>query len=227
MGEFTNNYKLFMPGGFDPMADVKTNLTDNLVKLSTRGNPTVIEAGQPLPQSGDYELGDRVFRNDPQATPSWPSSYILVCKDEVWGWHWRPVQQIISPWVDIPAGAIDLADWELHPTAKPQIALDSKGWCHWRGAVRKTTPGIPSNSAINVFKSIPEGIRPGTHIMFTVAINPEMSGTGKAGNVGGRFYLNYVGYSSFRVYNTDNGVSQNIWLDGLQYNNSAHWYYHA
>lgn len=222
----TPNYGFFLPTESDDMSDVRANLTNSFETIASRGEPTVIAAGNPLPQAGNYELGDRVFRNDVAGGNTWPSSYLLICKDANWGWHWRPLQQTVSPWVDVPATAIDMtADWEIHPTHKLQIALDSRGWCHWRGVVRKKTAGIVPATSYNVFKNIPLGIRTNVKLMHTCAINPVVSGTGKAGNVSGRIYLDETGHSSFRTFNTNNGISQNIWLDGLTYNNSYHWYY--
>lgn len=232
MGDFTSNYNMFLPTELDSMGDVKLNLTDSFKKLASRADPIVIPAGNPLPQSGDFEVGDRVFRNDPidtsSLTYSWPSTYLLVCKDADWGWHWRPIQQIMSPWVDVPASAINLStDYEIHPTYKLQIALDSKGWCHWRGAIRKKTANIPVATSLNIFKVIPRGIRPGVRIMFPCSVTPVVSGTGKAGNVSGRFFCSEVGFSSFRLFNTNNATSQEIWLDGVQYNNSDSYFFNV
>jgi len=221
-------YPFFYPDSSDSMSDVKKNLTDNFKIIEPRNNITIIPAGGDLPQAGDYEIGDRVFRNDVAGGNTWPSNYLLVTKDINWGWHWRPIQQIISPWVTVPATCIENTfDWELHPLKHFQIALDSRGWCHWRGAIRTKVPGIVTNTSEVVFKNIPKGIRPSLNFMHTLAVNPIMSGTGKAGYVGGRMYFDNLGYSSLRFSNTNNGISQNVWLDGLHYNNSAHWYFNA
>lgn len=225
--EYTSNYNFFLPKGSDSMALVEKNITDAFKAIEPRNDVTVIGNQLPLPQSGSYNVGDRVFRNDTVTGTTWPSSYILICKDANWGWHWRPVQQILSPWVTVPATAIDLTtDWELHPTIKFEIALDSRGWCHWRGAIRRKTAGIPVGTTFNIFKNIPLGIRPNVKFMHTIALSPITgSALGKAGNIGGRLYMQNDGYSSFRFFNSANGVSQNIWLDGLHYNNSDSWYY--
>lgn len=228
MGDFTSNYNLFMPAGADSMADVVTNLTENFQIIEPRNDITVIAALGALPQAGDYEVGDRVFRDDVAGGPNltWPSNYILVCKDTNWGWHWRPIQQILSPWVTVPSTAINDANFELHPTVPLQIALDSRGFCHWRGAIRRTTAGIPAATSFTVFKTIPDGIRPNVPFMHTIGLSPITgSSTGKAGNVGGRIFMNNTGGSSIRTFNSNNGVSQNIWFDGMNYNNSAHWYF--
>lgn len=227
--EFTENYGLFLPKGADNMGNVRQSITNSFEKLSTRNNITVIAADGALPQAGNYELGDRVFRNDdPGVANKWPSNYILVCKDENWGWHWRPIQQLMSPWVDVPATAIeDTANFELHPTWKWQIALDKRGWCHWRGAIRKKVAGITANSTYNVLKFLPLGLRPPVDMLHTLAISPVRSATGKAGNVSGRHYFRTDGYNSMRFANTDNGVSQVIWFSGFKCNTAYHWYYNG
>lgn len=224
--EYTPNYNFFVPEGSDSMADIEKNMTTSLETLESRAAITVIAAGAALPQVGSYVIGDRVFRNDAQSGSGvWPSNYILVCKDANWGWHWRPIQQVLSPWVDVPATAIEHVSFELHPTIKFQIALDSKGYCHWRGCIRTKTPGMVANSTFVVFKNIPVGIRPNVELMHTVALSPVQSAAGKAGNVGARINLINDGSSSFRFFNSNNGVSQNIWLDNLSYNNSDSYYY--
>jgi len=221
------NYSFFYPTAKSSMSDVKKNLTDNFKLIEPRNDITVIVAGGALPQAGNYEIGDRVFRNDPDAGTTHPSNYLLVTKDANWGWHWRPIQQIISPWVTVPATCMDNTDWEISPTQPLQIALDSRGWCHWRGVIRQKTAGIANNSSIVVLKNVPSGIRPNVNVMHQVSVSPPMSGTGRAGNVSGRIYISNEGYSSVRFSNTNNGVSQSVWLDGLHYNNSAHWYYNG
>ncbi|MFE1145203.1 hypothetical protein [Streptomyces rochei] len=220
------NYPFFYPKASDLMKDVKKNVTDNFKIIEPRNDITVIPAGGALPQSGNYNIGDRVFRNDPPNNNQWPSNYILVTKDVNWGWHWRPIQQIISPWVTVPANCIELtSDWEVHPTRLLQIALDSRGWCHWRGVIRTKVPGIPVNTSIVVFKNIPEGIRPNVNFMHTLSVSPIRSAAGKAGNVSGRIYCDNAGYSSLRFSNTNNGASQNVWFDGLHYQPGRQIYY--
>lgn len=229
MGEFTENYSLFMPDESDSMADVVTNLTENFQKIEPRGDPTIIAADGALPQVGNYEVGDRVFRNDPVGGVDgvhWPSSYLLVAKDANWGWHWRPIQQILSPWVTVPATAFADANYEQHATTPLQIALDYRGWCRWRGRIQKTAAGIPAATSISVFKTLPEGIRPNVDVMHTVALSPITgTATGKPGNISGRIFIAQSGASSIRCFNSNNGVSQSIWFSGLKYNNSAHWYF--
>lgn len=224
--EFTPNYGFFLPKDADSMADPRKNITDTFEKISTRADPTVITAGGALPQSGDYSLGDRVFRNDvAEGVNTWPSSYILVCKDSNFGWHWRPIQQMISPWVSLTSSIWATSDFEIHPTYGLAIALDSRGFCHWRGAIRKPTSNIAEGTIFNAFKNIPTGIRPNTSFNTTLAVSPIVSGTGQGGYVGGRLFMKEDGTSSFKFFNTNNATSQVIWITGLRYNNSAGFYY--
>jgi hypothetical protein len=225
MGTTTSNYGFFMPDESDSMADVEVNITDNFEIIASKGEPTVIAAGAALPQVGDYELFDMVFRDDARTDTTWPSLYILVCKDENWGWHWRPIQQITSPWVNVPATAIQDANFQLGTTAPVQIALDSRGWCHWRGRISRTSVGIPSATSFSVFKTLPLGLRPCFEAMYTTALSPIQSAAGKAGNTGGRFFMNEDGTSSVRCFNST--ATQHIWFDGLHYNTAYHWYYSA
>jgi hypothetical protein len=226
MGDTTPNYGFFMPSEEDSMADVAKNITDNFEILGGRGNPTVIPAGGALPQSGNYNLFDMVYRDDPKDGFNWPSAYLLVCKDADWGWHWRPIQAITSPWVTVPSTAIVHTSFEQHPTSPVQIALDSRGWCHWRGRFRQKTVNIASATTFVIFKTLPLGLRPPFEFNHTVALSPIRSAAGKAGNVSGRMFLREDGYNSFRFFNSNSG-SQNIWLDGLHYNTAYSWYYNA
>lgn len=220
----TPNYGLKLSAGSDLMSDVKSNITDNFKIIAPRNDITVIPAGNPLPQSGNYNIGDRVFRDDPigGGGNTWPSNYILVVKDANWGWHWRPVQQILSPWINIPATAI--ADSGYIPYLA-QIAMDNRGFVYWRGCIRSNTPGLPANTSIAVFKQLPVGLRPNVAAMYTVGVSPITGGaTGKAGNISGRLFLSTIGTSSFRWFNTNNGVSQNIWVSSVMYNASDTWF---
>src|SRR4051812_16675808 len=107
----TPNYGFEIPESDDSMAAINTYINPVFSKLVNRNDPTVVAAGQPLPQSGNYSLYDRVFRADaPNLTTapnySWPSNYLLTVKDPDWGWHWRPIQTTRSPWVPIPESAV-------------------------------------------------------------------------------------------------------------------------
>lgn len=223
--EFTPNYGFFLPKDTDSMADVEKNITTTFEKLSTRADPTVIPAGNPLPQVGDYEIGDRVFRQDLDDGITYPSSYLLVCKDNNWGWHWRPIQTILSPWVSLSSSIWATSDFEIHPTYGLQIAINNRGFCHWRGAIRKPTPNIPEDTLFESFKNIPVGLQPNTSILHTLAVSPIVGGSGKSGYVGGRFFIRDDGYNTMKFFNTNNVSSQTVWFTNLRYNNSAGFYF--
>lgn len=227
MGEYTANYNLYMPTEDESMADVAVNITDNFEILLNRANPTVVAAGGDLPQVGSYELGDRVFRADAATTTSYPSSYILVCKDATWGWHWRPVQELISPWISVPATAIAHADYEIHPTYPLQIAYDSRGWCHWRGSVRKKVANIPEDVTTTIFNSLPDGLRPTTNLMHSAPVTPVVTSTTEAGYAGSRIFINSTGVNTMRFFNTNNATSREFWFTGFKYQPSLGFYYSA
>lgn len=235
MATTSNVYGFNLPDPNDSMADVQSHLIANFTKLKNSGQFPIIDANDPLPQSGSYEVGDSVFKDDPVSfdlsplvVHSWPSIYILVCKDPNWGWYWRPVQINQSPWFEVPASAISNSDFEIHPNYPLSIALDNQGWCHWRGAIRAKNPGLtPLSLNTTVFHPIPFGIRPNTQVMHTVPITPVVSATGKAGNVSSRYLINPTGVNHFRFFNTNNGISQELWFDGFKYVNAEVHYYNA
>lgn len=223
-----SNYPFFYAESDGLMSDVKKNITDNFKIIENKGNITVIPGGEALPQSGNYVIGDRVYRDDTPDSSfgTWPSIYILISKDADWGWHWRPVQAVISPWVTVSSSVINNVSFEINPNAPFQIALDSKGFCHWRGSIRKTTPNIAANTSFaDIVKTIPEELRPNTDIMHTVSLSPVVSAAGKAGNVSGRVFIAKSGIVSFRFANSANATTQCFWLDDIMYNNSATYYY--
>lgn len=231
MGSYTSNYNFFKPTFADLMSNVKLNITDTFKTIEPIADVPVIAAGQPLPQVGNFKIGDPVFRNDPYGTDNqWPSIYLLIVKDVNWGWHWRPIQQILSPWVDIPQSAIKHANFAVHPTQKPAIAMDSRGWCHWRGCIRKTTPNIPTDT-IEVLKEMPLGLRPNMRQSVPVPITPVVNGGAGISGYVGAYWLTadpkVSGINTFVFSGTNNATSQEIRFDGISYNNSHHWYYGA
>jgi len=216
MGDLTANYGLFMPDPTDLMSDVVTNLTENFEKLSTRAEPTIIAAGGALPQVGNYEIGDRVVRLKGVDPNDHTSSFILVCKDTNWGWHWRPVQTILSPWVTISNTAIDNVNWSLNATYPPAIALDSKGFVHWRGCITFNA-SINNMTTFFPFKNIPVGLRPNSEFFHTIPVDPVNSGTGLTGYKGGRVKMETDGTARFMFFNTAGTSVRNAWLTGLEY----------
>lgn len=149
----TPNYGLVKPSPTDSMAAFTTDINPNWDKLSNAVSP---DSGTTLPQSGAYNVGDRFYKTDVK------SVFILVCKDVNWGWHWRPVQEAISPWLTVPSTCLALGTWTLNPVpANPfAIALDHKGRCYWRGVIGIASGTFPRNVSHSVFKPVPDGIRP-------------------------------------------------------------------
>lgn len=225
--EFTPNYNFFLPKEEDSMADVKKNITDSFKIIQPRNDITIIPAGQPLPQAGNYNLGDRVFRDDPAASPTYPSNYILVCKDLYWGWHWRPIQGRLSPWVDIPNTAVSTAyasQFGLTGVSPVQIALDNRGICYWRGKIKSLSPTIPVGISMPILRNVPVGIRPNSSITFTCGLGPLVAGNTFAAS---QFHLDNTGNSMFDCINSDNGLYNSIWLESVRYNNAYLFYYDA
>lgn len=228
--ELTPNYGILLPKPSDTMSQKLTpsvpglsqNLRDAFEAFEAAANPTII-ASPPLPQTGDYAVGDRIFLSH----ASYRSSFILLSKDPAWGWVWRPVQAGLSPWRTIPSTAIIDSNYELHPTLTFGSALDNKGNCYWRGAIRKKTVGLPNHDSQNIFATLPAGLRHATSGMFTLAIDPAtpQSDTGLEGYKGGRWYIQNDGYNSLRFHNPASG--QDIHFTGIEYVASERHYYGA
>lgn len=149
----TPNYALNRPEPSDAMSNFDLWLNANWDKIADAASPP---SGVTLPQVGSYNVGDRFYKSDTK------SIYILVCKDVNWGWHWRPVQDAISPWFAPPVTCMSVGGWTLNPTpANPfAIAFDNRGSCHWRGIIGVTAGTIARASSISVFKPVPNGLSP-------------------------------------------------------------------
>lgn len=164
------NYGLVRPEDTDPMWDFEPQINDNWTKLADVPSPP---SGTTLPQTGSYDIGDRFYKSDTQ------SIYILVVKDVSWGWHWRPVQDAISPWLTMPSSVLIAGgSWSLNPVAANPfaIAFDNRGKCHWRGVIGVTSGTFARNTSIAVFGPPPLGLRPrqrGTYMLghATLAVN--------------------------------------------------------
>lgn len=155
--QFSENYHLNIARPQDSMADFETWINANWDKITAVPSaPTVVTST--LPQSGAYNLGDRIFH-----TPT-ASIYILICKDADWGWWWRPVQAPMSPWQDVPVSALKTpVEWDLAPfsTRPLQIALDNSGRAYWRGVIKYTAAAsMVPNTSYFPFKYMPFGFRP-------------------------------------------------------------------
>lgn len=156
----TTNYGFVKPDKTSPMNDFTSYLNNNWDKI------TAIPPGRSitgaLPQTGTFNIGDRIYRTNDTST------YILVCKSALWGWFWRPVHAAISPWITVPAGALTLAGWTMAPDAANPfaIALDNRGNCHWRGTLGIVSGVLAGNTSYNPFAPLPVGLRPREACMF-------------------------------------------------------------
>lgn len=149
----TPNYGLVRPESTDQMNDFDVQINPNWDELTDAASPP---SGTTLPQSGSYNIGDRFYKSDTQ------SIYLLIVKDANWGWHWRPIQDAISPWFEVPTTCMDIAGWTLNPvTTNPfAIAFDHRGKCYWRGLIGPTSGNISRNVSHAVFKPLPGGLLP-------------------------------------------------------------------
>ena len=148
----TPNYGIVKPLPSESMANF-VPINDGWDKLTDAVAPS---SGAVLPQAGTYNIGDRFYKSDTK------SIYILVAKDANWGWHWRPVQDAISPWLTIPTTCLNLGTWTINPVgANPlAIAFDNRGKCYWRGVIGITAGTIVRNVSHAVFKPVPLGLSP-------------------------------------------------------------------
>lgn len=181
----TPQYKLNIATPNDAMSDFETWLNANWEKLRKATAPL---SGTTLPQAGPYNIGDRFFKTDTN------SIYILVCKSTDWGWHWRPVQDAISPWFTPPATCLAIAGWSLNMVAaKPfAIAFDNRGKCYWRGVLGPTSGTIARATSVALFKTLPDGLRPRQRGVYMCGFEPltvSTDGTNLASYQGARIFL--------------------------------------
>lgn len=149
----TPNYELVRPEETDPMNQPTVQINPNWDAITDAASPP---SGVTLPQAGTYELGDRFYLT------TTGSIYILVTQDANWGWHWRPIQDAISPWFTVPTTCMDIAGWTLNPVVSNPfaIAFDNRGKCYWRGIIGTSVGNISRNVSHAVFKPLPTGLRP-------------------------------------------------------------------
>jgi len=159
----TPNYGLTRPDKDDAMSDFGTWLNGNWTTLENAVSPN---SGTTLPQSGSYNVGDRFYKTDTK------SIYILVVKSALWGWHWRPIQDAISPWLTIPTTVLTGtgSTWTLNPVAANPfaIAFDNRGKCYWRGVVGPSSGTIGRNANYQIFQNLPTGLSPSRPSSFMV-----------------------------------------------------------
>lgn len=214
----SSNYGFFLPTEDDLMSDVKKNITDSLKIIEPVADIPVFAAGTALPQSGNYNVGDRIFRNDPAGPNTWPSSYILVCKDVNWGWHWRPIYTPMSPWVNLTNAVIDSSqpNFTISTTVPLAMAMDYRGRVWWRGAVEYNVAGIPVGVK-TLFKPFPSGIKPNSPFEFVNAVSPVTSGgTSGVNSFIGAIMHGDANGSSFQFWNTASGP-RFVFFDGFSY----------
>lgn len=169
----------------DPMSAFETQINASWDKITDAASPP---SGTTLPQSGTYNIGDRFYKSDTK------SIYLLVCKDANWGWHWRPIQDAISPWLTVPTTCMDISGWTLNPIAnRPfQIAYDNRGKCYWRGVIGTSTGDISRNVSHAVFKPLPDGLRPrerGAYMLGHEPISVGTDGTNLNAYQGARIFI--------------------------------------
>jgi hypothetical protein len=167
----------------DLMSTFEIWLNQNWDKITDVPAPP---SGAALPQVGAFNIGDRFYLTTTQ------SIYILVVKDADWGWHWRPIQDGISPWVTIPSSVLNLGGWTVNPVvADPfQIAMDHRGHVYWRGVIGTTPGNITRFVNHNALKQIPFGLRPREDSAYMLGHEPlATAGTTTQSYQGARIYI--------------------------------------
>lgn len=181
----TLQYDLNLATPVDYMSDFETWINSSYEKLRKATAPL---SGATLPQSGPFGLGDRFYLTTTK------SIYILIVKDANWGWHWRPIQDAISPWLTVPATCLNLGTWTLNPVpANPfAIAFDHRGKCYWRGVIGITAGTIPRNVSHSVFDALPDGLAPrngGAYMCGHETLAVGVDGTNLAAYQGVRLFI--------------------------------------
>lgn len=215
--DVTDHYGLKLPkpsawmNTVAPDPNVFDYLDDNFTAITDIPSPPSVTGT--LPQSGNYNIGDRVYHTDE------PSIYILVVKDALWGWHWKPIHAALSPWVVVPASAIILSGYSSVVGAKAfSIAFDNRGRCHWRGGVKKDSGTYPSNSSLAVFADLPAGMHPRNNVRFRLTVttfNPSTN-SGIDSMQGARLFLpmNGGGSPSLRVFQNGSNTIDTVYFGG-------------
>lgn len=182
-GTPTPNYQMNIALPTDSMATFEIWFNQNWDKITDVPAPP---SGAVLPQAGTFNVGDRFYLTTTQ------SIYVLVCKDVDWGWHWRPIQDGISPWLTIPSSVLQLGGWTVNPVvADPfQVALDHRGHVYWRGVIGTTPGNIARFTSFNPFKQIPFGIRPREDSVYMLGHEPvAVAGTTTQAVQGARLFI--------------------------------------
>jgi hypothetical protein len=209
----TTNYGINKPLETDSMADFEP-INTGWDKLADAISPP---SGTTLPQSGTYNVGDRFYKSDTS------SVYILLAKDANWGWHWRPVQDAISPWLAVPATCLNLGTWTINPVAANPLAIafDNRGKCYWRGVIGISSGTIPRNVSHAVFKPLPVGLTPrqqGVYMCGHETIAVGTAGTSLNSWQGARIFIPENGTSnpSIRCYGGTAEFNR-VYVTGVNY----------
>lgn len=227
--ELTRNYLLLCPKSVDTMSQQLSPATPNLVqnirdafeRFEVAANPIVVTS---LPQAGNYNVGDRVYLN----LAPYNSTFILYSKNPFWGWVWRPIYSGIAPWTTVPTAAFNgptSVGWSVHATNPLQFALDNKGNCRWRGAIKFSSVGLGTSTSWNIFATLPIGLRHHTSGFYGLAIDPAtpQTDTGIGAFKSARLYVGSDGSSSVKTFNA--ATAQNVYFDNIQYPCSVAYYY--
>lgn len=207
----TPNYGLAKPLPTESMSDFTTNLNNNWDKVTAIPSPDIITGA--LPQTGSYNLGDRVFRTNDS------SIYLLIVKDATWGWFWRPVHAAIAPWINVPSAVVNIAGWSFSVDAVNPFAIsfDNRGNCYWRGVIGLTSGTLAFNTSLTVIKPLPVGMLPRQSAMYPLGHFP-MTGVANESEMA-RIFISETGAGpTFRAQGTGTSAMQKFWLDGsVQY----------
>ena len=219
VGTVTPNYGFNKPAQNDLMREFETWINANWDKMTNMVSAPIIATAD-LPQTGSYVIGSRVYH---QATKS---IYILVAKDVDWGWHWRPIQAGISPWVNVPANAIALSPWvvNLDPTKPFQIALGNGAYgLFMRGVIGVTSGQITQNTNYSVFKPLPLALSPRSNTEFMVGHEAlSVDGFGYNAWQGARIKIGKLPSNVLRVRaeggkDVPSPVCDRVYMDRVQY----------
>lgn len=223
--EFTTNYGFVKPDDSSLMSQFETYMNGNWTAIEGVPAPPSITGA--LPQSGPYNLYDRVYRTDDQ------SIYILIVKDASWGWHWRPVHAAISPWIFIDGLDIyENAAWNNPAPSNVAVAYDNKGHIHWRGFISRAT-SMPWNSTDQIFKDLPLGMYPSRSLSIVAdPVNAAVTASGLGMVQFVRLFISgadrspvgTVGDSNVRLFGGDSaGTQPNSLFFNFDYEVGADW----
>lgn len=223
---FTTNYGFTKPDDTSLMSAFETYMNGNWTAIEGAVAPPSITGA--LPQSGSYNLYDRVYRTNDQ------SIYILIVKDANWGWHWRPIHAAISPWIQIRDKDIyENSAWNNPVPSNLQVAFDNKAHMHWQGFLQRSSPMV-HNTTEQLFIDLPKGMYPSRSISFAadpVTANVTASGLGMVQYArlffsgSDRNPVGTIGDSNVRLFGGDSvGTQPSFLFFNFCYEIGAEWY---